>query len=468
MQFAWQIPLLLLLVSIPAVAGLVVRRRPPQERSHLILLLLVALGLRLLLAVAWQEAGWWQLTLRGAATPDEGSVDRAARILIAAGGGSPADVGGSLHTSWLLVSWAVYDLLWNNLLAVRIVNVVLGTVLVLVTWLLADSLTGARTARLVGWAAALWPPAIVWSAMALRDGAIGLLMTFVALGIVRLLEPDLERVPRLAWVGGVATTIVVVAFTRAYVVPMIIATAFAAALMAARRSWTPTLLVVGASVLSLATILVLPAGPDTMRLVATLLEGEGGGLYNPLNDCRSDCEVAGDPELADALQEDLIVRPSIRGPTGSRETTVPAGEEVAPSLSFRDRGLIEALAIATLAGRPVWLTEEFFFLLQPGVVAWWGLLPLMGAGGVVLSRRSPAEGTVLVLFVAGVTVFLALSGQFLRHHFMVEPMALVLAGTGWSWARTAGRVGGAVLVASGLMLAAALTSVIVSLPVLSG
>jgi prepilin signal peptidase PulO-like enzyme (type II secretory pathway) len=102
---------------------------------------------------------------------------------------------------------------------------------------------------------------------------------------------------------------------------------------------------------------------------------------------------------------------------------------------------------------------------------WWTLFPFLVAGSVMLVRRREySQLTATAGFVVVIVIFLAFTGQFIRHHYMLEPVGLCLAAVGLTAlsehrrARHA-RYPMAVIGASLLMFAAAVTSVIQSLVV---
>jgi 4-amino-4-deoxy-L-arabinose transferase-like glycosyltransferase len=454
---------LLALLAVLALPVLVVRRLPRVERRAVVLVLLAALALRVVAAVTLHASGAWQLTGRGAVTPDEATVDVAARLLALGDERSPVVLGGSLHTSWLLVSWAVYDLLWNSLLAIKLLNALLGTALVVPVYLLARRLHSPAAARLAGWLVALFPAAVVWSALALRESLLALLLTTLVLLAVTAVP--LSWRGRLGWIGLGAAALVVLAFTRSYMVPLMVVVLVGAAGLRSfsRRGWWDVTAAVAVVLLALGTVLVLPTGRETARVTVALVAEPVGNVYNPFSDCEDEgsCVAEADPRAAGADSGRLPGAAFNKPATGGTD-------DLSGSLqSVEQKGPLRAFAIAVLAGRPVWRTAEFFLLLQPAVVIWWTLLPLVGLGSVALVRARRWDALLATAGYAGaVVVFLALTGQFIRHHYMLEPVGLALAAAGITAVRAAtpGAVRTAVLVLTAAMAAAATASVIASLP----
>jgi 4-amino-4-deoxy-L-arabinose transferase-like glycosyltransferase len=451
-----------MVLGVLALPVLALWRQPPQERQPLVVIVIAACAVRLITALALHATGAWQVTGRGAITPDEATVDLAARLLAAGDDRSPLVLGGSLHTSWVIVSWSVYDLLWNSLLAMKVLNVLLGTALVVPVYLLARQLHSVRSATLAAWLTAAFPPAIVWSALALRESMLALILTTLLLLAVTPLST--RRSAQAGWVCLAAASLVVLCFTRSYMVPLLMLVILAAALVGGSRArrLRQTTAAVAAVLFALAAVLVLPTGAQTARATVALV-AEPAGIYNPL----SDCQQAGtggavaDPRSAGASAYKL------RG--AELKTSAEAeDDDLSASLqSVGQKGVARAFAIAILAGRPVWRTQEFFFLLQPGVVLWWALLPTMMLGSFMIARRRRWDGLVATAgYAVAVIVFLAYSGQFIRHHYMLEPVGLVLAAVGICDVRErvpSDRVRRGAIAATAAMSAAALASVVASL-----
>ncbi|HVE73836.1 MAG TPA: glycosyltransferase family 39 protein [Mycobacteriales bacterium] len=447
------------LLAVLVLPVIVVARQPAEERRTLWVLLGVALGLRVVAALALHASGAYQITGRGAVTPDEATVDLAARLLAAGDDRSPVVLGGSLHTSWLLISWSVYDVLWNSLVAIKLLSALLGTVLVVPVYLLAREVCDARTARFAGWLIVVFPSALVWSALALRESLIALLIATLLLLAVRAVEPSFRD--RAAHAALAAICLTMLAFTRSYLVPLLIALLLVTAAVRAvqRRGTSQTVVAAGAVAMTLGLLLVLPTGTEVIRVTADLVAAPAGTVFNPFSDCRdSVCVAEADPRFVEVDQGRL---------PGSRVRGSGDSGDLSGSLqSVGEKGVVTAFAIAVLAGRPVWRTAEFFFLLQPGVVLWWVLLPLLAVGALVLARARRWDHLLATAgYAAAIVVFLAYTGQFIRHHYMIEPVGLVLAAVGIQRLRDGGRgwERTTAMAASLGMAAMAVVSVILSL-----
>lgn len=403
-----------------------VQTQPASERRRLRSIVGVALGLRLCVTLALHASGAFQITTRGAMTPDEASVDLAARLLASGHDASPLELGGSLHTSWLLVSWAFYDLVWNDLLMMKLVSAVFGALLVIPTYLLARRLHSVRAAVLAGWTVALFPTALVWSALALRESMLALVLTTTIL--LAVLQPG-TLPAKWAWTGGTTAGLVILSFTRSYMTPLLMGVILIAGVLQARRYGTHQRFLIAAAACALAfgVTWALPTGEQLVRTTVNLATAET--VYNPLSDCERHVDCS--PDLPSSSPTIPDGRPGPRPGPGPR--LAPADEPpLEDSLqSVARKGVVRGVAIAVLAGRPVWETSSFFFLLQPGVVVWWAMLPVVGVGTALVAQRRDLAGLLATAGYAGaVLLFLAYSGQFIRHHFMLEPVAIALAATG--------------------------------------
>lgn len=416
-------------VLVFVTGAAVVWRQPPGERRTLTVTVLVALAVRVAVTVALDASGAWHITGRGATTPDEASVDLAARLLAGGHDATPLELGGSLHTSWLLVSWAFYDLVWNDLLVMKLLSAAFGALLVVPTYLLARRLHSERAAILAGWGLALFPPALVWSALALRESMLALVLTTtVLLAVVR----PTTRASTAAWIAGATTCLVVLSFTRSYMTPVLMGILVLAALLRGPMRTAPQRLATAgaACALAVAVLWVLPTGQQLVRTTANLATAET--VYNPLSDCERDVDCRPKPAAPPPTLSDDDRRSRADGEAPDADPPPDAEPPLEDSLqSITRKGLLRGVAIAVLAGRPTAETAEFFLLLQPGVVVWWTMLPAVCVGAAVLTWRRELTGLLATAgYAAAVLLFLAYSGQFIRHHFMLEPVAVALAAIG--------------------------------------
>ena len=423
---------LVALVALIASTFLPLRHFDRPGRRRLIAVLAVAFIFRLAVAMVLHFSGAWQITGRGAVTPDEAGVDLAARLLVKGDPRSPLAIGGSLHTSWLLISWSVYRWIWNSLLAIKLLNVVLGTVLVVPAYLLGRRLHSEQAALRAAWLVALFPNAVVWSSLGLREPLIALVIALLLLLAINRAVGQWRS--WLAWVGGAAACLVGLSFTRSYMSPllMVVLVGSGAAMSLALRRPAHVMRALAGVGLAVLVVLVLPTGTQLLRSTVTLVAAPAGSIYNPLSDCSSagSCSSTPDADPGTGTAGQALPGSELRG-RGAGSSDLSTSLQ-----SVHEKGVIKAFAVAVLAGRPVGRSAEFFVLLQPGVVLWWTALPMMLLGAVALVRFRRWEGVVVaVLYPAAVVVFLAYTGQFIRHHYMIEPIGLVAVAIGWEVVR---------------------------------
>lgn len=395
---------------------------------------LVALAVRLLSTLVLDWSAAWQITGRGAITPDEATTDLAARILVEGDERSPVVLGGSLHTAWLLLSWAVYDLVWNDLLAMKLVSSIFGAALTLPVYLMARVAHSEHAARWAAWAVALFPPAIVWSALALRETLIALLITTTVLLGLRTSSSTRGWV---VWVLTGTMCLTLLWFTRSYMAPLLMGILIVGSALRRpiKRGAEGFVAATATALLCVVVVCAVPTGFQLLTTTAALVTDPSGSIYNPFSDCSQSSDCAPVADARSAGSEAAGYPQAEQNIPRSRDTSSPeegAEADLDSSLqSVSRKGFLRALAIAVLAGRPVWRTEEFFFLLQPGVALWWGALPMMALGATALAKeRKVAALLVTVGLMGSVVILLAFTGQFIRHHFMLEPVGLVLAAIG--------------------------------------
>jgi hypothetical protein len=421
-----------------------------------------AFVVRLTFAIALHVSGAWAITPRGALTPDEATTDAAAHILARDADLVGAELLGSAYTGWLSIVTIVYRYVWDSLLATKLLNVALGTLLVLAVSALASRVGGRRERLSAAWATALFPPLIVWSGLGLREPLVGVLFVASILAGVELVDPR----PRTRWlIAGwillfcVATTGLI--HTRAYVAFLSIAMVGLASLAVAgsKHCRRPVVHVTIAIVAVVGGLAVSPTGRGIVLATTNMVSQPAASTLNPFAEEPSDASPTGQAP-SPVGDERFAQDPDSPEPSGSATAPIRSSTQ-----SIRARGVVRATLIALLAGRPVWRTAEFYFLLQPGVVLWWAMLPWVVLGGGVLLVHRHYGAFVLVAGTSLVVVAtLAVTGLFIRHHAMAEPIAIVLASLGWAqWRNRSSAVRRLVAGASAAMLLAAVVSVIASL-----
>ena len=258
-----------------------------------------------------------------------------------------------------------------------------------------------------------------------------LVTTLLALGLNAV--QSRQAVTTVLLSGG---SLFLLGFSRGYMSLLLIVLVLVASVVAAAslRRLRPVAVAAAGGLLGIGLILVAPSGPDVVDSAVRTALSQAPSVYNPFADCTDPAACAADTSgpSSGAFTEPGVTTPRATKALGAPAPNAPPTKTGDPTLqSVGQKGVPRAFAIALLGGRPVWKTDQYYFLLQPGVVVWWAVLPLIGAGLVALAvRRRFGEFVLLGGFLAGMITFLALTGQFIRHHFMIEPVGLVLAVVG--------------------------------------
>ncbi|HET6794529.1 MAG TPA: hypothetical protein VFH45_08815 [Acidimicrobiales bacterium] len=431
-----------------------VARMARADRRYLLLVMAVALAVRLVLVLSLQHFHPWSLG-RGAVTPDELGAEHAALTYRPGHSASLQVITGSLYTAWVYLAWAVYGL-WKSLLALKLVNIAFGVVTVVPGYLLAADVAGRAVARVAAWFVALLPTGVVWSVLGLRDTFIVYLIVVFLFAVNRLVSQRQAALPEtFGLVLLAAAVLLVMTFTRGYMVPLLLGLAGLEGLVSglAGRHLRPVLSAVAVGVVAFGAITALPQGRAITLNTTNLLSSSDDNVYDPFTSCSATGTCVTTTTVA------ASPRPPSAGPP-------PSSAPLTASLqSVSRKGVVKAFAIAVLDGRPVWRRAEYFFMLQPGVWIWWAALPLVVAGLVaLLARRAWAAGVLLGSYCLAIVIFLAVTGQFIRHHYMMEIPAGILAAVGVvALPRAAPRARWVTVAACVAMAAAATGSVLLSL-----
>ena len=129
----------------------------------------------------------------------------------------------------------IYGLIGRNMLAVQLVNSVLGAVTAVIIFLCAQHVfNNARVAKLAAMAVAFYPSLVLWSSQGLKDGPI---VFFLALSILATLKLS-ERMS-LKYVGVLLCSLVAVLSLRFYLFYML-SVAIGGSIAIGMKSLTPT------------------------------------------------------------------------------------------------------------------------------------------------------------------------------------------------------------------------------------
>lgn len=179
----------LLCGALATIAGFIIYRQKEQGR-YLLRIFLAALLIRMLLATAiyvfrgqdffggdaltYDSFGWYQL---------QGWLgDKYYQNL------ANNFVRGQTSSGWGMVYMvaAIYGLIGRNMLAIQLVNSVMGAATAVIIFLCAHHVfNNLRVARVAGMAVAFYPSLVLWSSQGLKDGPI---VFFLALSILATLK----------------------------------------------------------------------------------------------------------------------------------------------------------------------------------------------------------------------------------------------------------------------------------------
>ena len=89
------------------------------------------------------------------------------------------------------------------------------------------------------------------------------------------------------------------------------------------------------------------------------------------------------------------------------------------------------LAIRFILNPSPFNLHDITWLLLPGILLWYMMLPLVVAGGLRLIVRSPVTAILLLgLMIAGILLYAQLPNVHMRHRFQFTPIAMIIAA--WS------------------------------------
>jgi hypothetical protein len=182
-----------------------------SRASGLVAPLLVALCVRLtvmvvahLVSVSHGDRGFFYLD-------DRGYDEIGRRIAYQWRQGHLIDIESSRYAGSLLFGYdalvgGIYTLVGNHVIAVKLVNVLLGAASVLLAAELAGGVLGAAAERPVAWLVALWPTLVWWSSTMLKESLVGFLLLVTLVAAFRLY--------RLRGLAAAAAAFVALAITR--------------------------------------------------------------------------------------------------------------------------------------------------------------------------------------------------------------------------------------------------------------
>jgi 4-amino-4-deoxy-L-arabinose transferase-like glycosyltransferase len=145
-------------------------------------------------------------------------------------------IGSASSSGWgmLYMISAIYFLVGRNLLAIQLVNCVIGASTVIIIFLCAENIfKNIRVARLAAFAVAFFPSLVLWSSQALKDGPIVFLLALAILATLKLAEKF-----SFVYLAVLLGSLFALLSFRFYIFYML-ATAVAGALLMGTRGMTP-------------------------------------------------------------------------------------------------------------------------------------------------------------------------------------------------------------------------------------
>ena len=177
------------LTSVPAI---IILARSPEQRTFLMRLFLIAVMLRIVLAMVI-FVGHMEEFFGG----DANTYDIFGQSLVASWHGDEYHAGkfhsftqsGASAWGMLYMVAAVYEVIGRNMLAIQLINAAIGASTAVVVYHVAQNLfSNTRVSKLAAVLVAFFPSLILWSSQALKDGMIILALALSILATLRLME----------------------------------------------------------------------------------------------------------------------------------------------------------------------------------------------------------------------------------------------------------------------------------------
>src|ERR1700741_414046 len=180
---------LCVLTSVPTI---IILARTPEQRTFLMRLFLIAVVIRVVLAMAI-FVGHMEEFFGG----DANTYDIFGQSLVAAWHGDAYHAGKFLSftqsgaSAWgmLYMVGAVYEVIGPNMLAIQLIHASVGAATAIVVYHVAQSLfSNTRVSKLAALLVAFFPSLVLWSSQALKDGLIIMALALSILATLRLME----------------------------------------------------------------------------------------------------------------------------------------------------------------------------------------------------------------------------------------------------------------------------------------
>jgi 4-amino-4-deoxy-L-arabinose transferase-like glycosyltransferase len=177
------------LVSVPTI---IILARAPEQRTFLMRLFLIAVVVRIALAM-FIFVGHMEEFFGG----DANTYDTFGQSVVASWHGDTYHTdklfgfmnSGASAWGMLYLVGAVYEVVGRNMLAIQLINASIGAATAVVVYFVAQHLfSNTRVSKLAAVLVAFFPSLILWSSQALKDGLIILALGLSILATLRLME----------------------------------------------------------------------------------------------------------------------------------------------------------------------------------------------------------------------------------------------------------------------------------------
>lgn len=363
-------------LAVCAVAALcagVLIRRIPAHGSYLLKLFLFALVARVVIATAifvfngqdFFGGDAWTYDHFGVLQMDAWSGDRLAQTNV------DWFIGTGFASSWgmLYIVAGIYSIIGRNMLAIQLLNAVLGAATAPIIFLCAEHVfNNRRVARVAGLAVAFYPSLVLWSSQGLKDGPT---VFFLALSILATLR--LGNKLTLRYLAILVVSLVGVLAFRFYIFYMILAA------------------IVGAFVIGMKGF---SAQSMARQFVVVLVMGLSFTYFGVTRYATAQFEQYGNLEQLQRSRQDLATsaqsgfgRDVDVSTTSGALTTIPTG-----------------LVYLLFAPFPWQLGSLRQSLTLPEMVVWWAAFPLLILGAWFSLRYRLRQMAPILIFTSMLTL----------------------------------------------------------------
>src|ERR1043166_2070824 len=185
-------PAALAMCAVAAVPTIIILARKPEQLTFLLRLFILALVIRIVLAMVI-SVGHMEEFFGG----DANTYDVFGQSLVEAWHGNNYHqqkydsfvASGASAWGMIYLVAAVYQVIGPNMLAIQLINGAIGAATAIVVYYVAQILfSNVRVSKLAAILVAFFPSLVLWSSQALKDGVIILALALSILATLRLME----------------------------------------------------------------------------------------------------------------------------------------------------------------------------------------------------------------------------------------------------------------------------------------